>query len=143
MGDIVVKERDIVDGKWVASEKKLDDASPDAVMFKQIVLQCEDGSKQVTLKLDDDGVLKLIDGANEFRVLVTGINSQSGEVIFNNTKSMRVDFPKEFRNWPAITLTMVDDNNTPPYRIWPGKTGFTVRFKNKFTGSVSWVAVEA
>jgi len=110
----------------------------------KLILTSPDGSKKMTMTLDNDGALKLADDAGaKHRLLATGLNSQSGEVVFSDTKSMRVDFSKEFSNWPAITLTMLDENNTPPYRIWPGKTGFTVRFKNKFTGSVSWVAMEA
>ena len=141
--EVIVKEREVIDGKWVATERKLDDSGEDAVVFKQLMLQSDDETKKVMLKLDDDGVLKLVDGTNEFRILVSGINSQSGEVVFNNTKSIRVNFPLTFKKWPSISLTLTDENNTPPYRIWPGKTGFTIRFKNNFTGVVSWTAVEA
>jgi len=139
----IVKERELIDNKWVVSERKLNEESDAPLVFKTIVLESGGGELQAVLKLDDDGVLKLEQGANTYRILVTGINSQSGEVVFDNSRSVRVDFPRRFKHWPAITLTLADVNNAPPYRLWPGKTGFTVRFKQRFTGVVCWVATEA
>ena len=141
--EIIVKERQIVEGKWVSEEKKLNDDGDDALEFSQFILVSPDGEKRVKMSLDNDGVIKLNDGTKDYRMLVTGINSQSGDVVFNNTKSVRVNFPTRFSNWPSINLTLADQNNTPPYRIWPGKTGFTIRFKQRFTGTVAWTAMEA
>lgn len=141
----IIKERtQDENGKWIEREINLDgEGDGDSVVIKSLIIQSESGEQERALKLAEDGALLLSDGENEYRILVIGINSQSGEVVFNNTKSMRVDFPTPFANWPAISLTMMDENNTPPYRVWPGKTGFTVRFKNRFTGAVSWAATEA
>lgn len=140
----VIKEREIVGGKWVRTEKILnDEASPDAQAFKVITLESETGDKKVHLKLDEDGVLKVSDNGNDSRMLLVGLNSQSGTVMFDGTKSMRVDFTPEFTNHPGVTVTLGDSNTSPVYRVWVGKTGFTIRFKTAYTGEVQWQAVEA
>lgn len=139
----VVKELELVDGKWAKTEKELNSTGDDALVLKSLILQSEDETKQVVLKLDNDGILKIVDGEEEFRTLIVGKNSQSGEIVFDQSKTMRVDFPREFSNWPSISLTLAEQNATPPYRIWPGKTGFTIKFQTNFTGAVSWTAVEA
>lgn len=140
----VIKKREIINGKWVGTEELLDDDGPNAVPHKKIVIESPDASKRVVLSLDDDGVLKITDeDGNEHRMLQTGLNSQSGTVTFNGTKSMRVDFPVPFTNHPGVTVSLGDSNNNPVYRVWVGKTGFTVRFKLAFIGEVQWVAVEA
>ena len=140
----VVKQLDVVGGKWVKTEKHLNDDSDEALPLSLIILESPDQNKRMKLTLDNDGVVKLTDeSGNQHRLLLTGVNSQSGTVVFENSKSMRIDFPTEFTNWPAITVTLGDVNASPPYRVYPGKTGFTVRFQNSYTGEVQWVAMEA
>lgn len=140
----VVKELEIVGGKWVSSERSLNEAGDDELIFERLTLRSQDQSKRMTLFLDNDGVPKLMDDeSNEFRLLTVGINSQSGEVVFDNSKSVRVDFVRNFKNTPAISITLDDPSNSPPYRYYPGITGFTIRFSNKFTGIVQWQAMES
>ena len=145
MSETTIKTRLIVNGKWIAIEKKLNDNSPDnAFEFSTIVLKSIDGLKRVILTLDNDGVLKLTDDQNAtYRVLLSGITSQCGEVEFVNVKIMNVTFIRAFTRKPSVVLTLGDISTNPPFRVTVTKTGFTIKFQNNFSGNVQWQATEA
>lgn len=143
-GAIVEERVKDENGDWIVTQKFLNDDESGALELSKIVLKSPDGLKRVVLGIDNDGVLKITDDNEiDFRLLMVGHNSQSGQVHFEQTKSMRVDFLKSFNNTPSINLTLGDQNSVPPYRYWPGRHGFTIRFKISFTGVVQWTATEA
>ena len=71
-----------------------------------------------------------------------GINSQSGRVYFNNTKTMSIEFHREFPIVPTVMLTLGNTNNSPVYRTQVTTTGFKIRFKTSYIGEVDWRASE-
>lgn len=140
----IIKEIELLDGKWVSGEKEFNADNDNELVLTRLRLSSSNGQKQMILFLDDDGVPKLRDiDNNDFRILLVGINSQSGTVVFDGAKSMRVDFGKHFKNTPAVNITLDDPSNSPAYKTYPGTTGFTIRFSQPFTGVVSWLAVES
>ena len=68
-------------------------------------------------------------------------NIQVGTVAFNNTKVMAVIFNKEFEVVPSVTLTLSDENNTPPYKYQVTKNGLKIKFKQPYSGNVDWLAI--
>lgn len=71
-----------------------------------------------------------------------GANVRHGEVAFSKTKKKKVKFATPFDRIPAVQLTLGDASAQPPHRISVSKTHFWIRFTNKYTGPVSWTAME-
>lgn len=71
-----------------------------------------------------------------------GENIQAGTVMFNNTKTMVVNFSQSFRRRPHVNLTLADVNTAPAYKQVVNKNRLIIRFKQKFTGEVDWQAME-
>lgn len=72
-----------------------------------------------------------------------GRNVQTGTVEFNNRKVGKVVFPTEFEKFPAVTLTLEDTGaNHMPFRTKVKKTDFRIVFKNNYSGTVGWSAME-
>jgi len=129
-------------GEWYEDHGLLNE-DDGAMEFDKLVLVSPDGSKRMILTLNNDGVVLLTDADNHvFRMSVLGINVQMGTVVFDGAKSMRVNFARSFAKKPAVMLTLGDEGNIPAYRTWVGKTGFTIRFKNNYTGEVQWQGLE-
>lgn len=143
-GGIVQERVKQPDGSWVVREKSLSTDAGQGLVLKGLWLESDDGSKKVQLKLDDDGVLKVVDQSNNlFRVAMIGINQLSGEVVFSNSKVGIVTFTKAFKKKPTVMLTLDNEANAPSYKTSATKTGFTIRLQSSFTGVVSWQATEA
>jgi len=132
------------DGSWSTQERILSTDEGQGLVLKGLWLESEDGSKKVQLKLDNDGVLKVVDQeANLFRVAMIGINQISGEVVFDNSKVGVVTFSRAFDKKPTVMLTLDNEAAVPSYKTSVTKNGFTIRLKNLFVGVVSWQATEA
>lgn len=71
-----------------------------------------------------------------------GKNVQTGSVHFDNVKTVVVNFEAPFQKRPNITLTLSDNNNTPPYKTQANTTQFKIKFKTAFMGDVDWQAME-
>ena len=73
--------------------------------------------------------------------LASGENVKAGEITFNKSKKKKVKFDVPFKVAPTIQLTLGDASNVPPYRVNVEKDEFWIKFKNKYTGLVSWTAI--
>jgi hypothetical protein len=79
---------------------------------------------------------------NEIQLLEKGRNTDEGDVVFNNTKTARVNFDAPFAKKPRINLTLGDKGSAPAYRTDVSLTGMVVRFKSAWSGMLDWFAVE-
>lgn len=72
-----------------------------------------------------------------------GVNSQSGDVSLDGTKTAVVEFDAAFGHRPSIVVALEDSGAAHvPYKTNVSTTGFKIRFKTAFTGVVSWEAKE-
>jgi len=71
-----------------------------------------------------------------------GVNSQSGSVTFNSTKTMSVTFPVAFSVKPSLMLSLGDQSASHVYKTNVSHTSFKIKFKSPYTGEVSWRASE-
>lgn len=76
------------------------------------------------------------------RHLADGVNVQKGTITFNGTKWMQIDFAKAFKTSPAVSISPLDSENTPTYKVVATPEHFTITFKVNWTGSVTWRAEE-
>ena len=67
---------------------------------------------------------------------------QTGTTEFNNERTKNILFKCPFTKIPAVTLTLDNEDNSPPYKINVLLTGFTIKTKSNYTGSITWQATE-
>lgn len=142
MAETVVKERGVVDGKYTATEKKLNDDSAEAMEFNKFVIVSPDKSKKMYLKLDNTGVAYLEDESGDvYRILTGGLNVKSGTLSMHGTKFVYVPFDKPMRRKPNVTISEVDNNATPVHSVSSNRFGFKVKFKNTVNAEFEWQAI--
>jgi len=140
---IVITRKKGPDGKWIEVEEKLNAEGAGAFICTKLVLQSEDGSKRMDMTLRNDGVVIYTDtDGNEHPILVVGISTQDGEETVTDSKTAEVVFEVPFEKKPVVTMTVDDDENLPKMQMSVTPTGFTVTFKQKWTGVFQWQASE-
>lgn len=78
-------------------------------------------------------------------VIIKGISTDSGTVIFNNSKKVKVYYNTTWTTIPRLTFTFVDYANANNLAILESETTltyFTIIFTNNWTGKVNWNATE-
>jgi len=138
----VVKERELIDGVWVATEKNLNDPDNNPLEFETLVMKTPNGTLFKFSMLDDGVMVIEADNGEKYHALLKGINYQTGVVVFKNTKNMIVTFPRQFKKRPQVKISAVENNATLVYRVYATKSKAYIRLKNKFTGEIEWTATE-
>lgn len=69
-------------------------------------------------------------------------NVDSGSIIFNSVNTKNILFTSTFSTIPDVNLTMDGLIISPPYKINVTKNGFTVKLQTKYTGTITWTAIQ-
>jgi len=139
---IVITRKKGPDGKWIQAEEKLNAEGDGAFICDKLVLRSPSGLEMV-MTLRDDGVVVYTDpDGKEHPILVIGLSSQGGKETVTDSKTVAVVFEVPFEKRPGVTLTFDDDENLPKMKLDVTLIGFTVTFKQKWTGVLEWQVVE-
>ena len=78
----------------------------------------------------------------KIRHIGSGVNSKKGTVLFNGETSKNISFSNPFSSIPAVDISLLGDSSAIPYRINTTNSGFTIKLKIKYTGTIEWKAIE-
>lgn len=70
-----------------------------------------------------------------------GLSVQHKTAVFNNTKSVKVNFDISFAKKPAVQLTLNDSGAIPAYKTNVKKNSCRVKLKERWTGTIEVTAM--